>query len=243
MDVSRDDLTDQATAFRDAALRAGPDAEVPSCPGWDVRKLLRHLARVYAMTTLALDLEPTDSRPAPPRMPEEFDEAVTAFDDQLTRLTDTLAATDPARAVWAFFPGGTAESWTRRTVHETAVHRLDAELANDATTNDLLFNPELAADGVDEMLTSLLPLGDWSESSHEGRVLYHAADAGQTWLVTYQHGHAPEVGSPHDAALGTPEVDANIAGTADALFRKVWGRPSTAIVTGNTTLADLAAGR
>jgi uncharacterized protein (TIGR03083 family) len=236
---------EQAAALRAAVVRAGPDAEVPTCPGWDVRKLVRHLARVYAMVKLAMRMSPDDSRPRPPDAPEDFDEALTWWDEQLAELTNTLSTSDPKQRVWSFFPGGTAESWTRRMAHETAIHRLDAEHAlGPDHVHDLIFDPAFAADGVDEMLSVLLPsTPNRAQQEQHGRVLYHAADAGHTWLVTHRPGQPPEVGSPRDAALGASEVDATVAGTADAVYRKVWGRPSTAVVTGDLALANLIAGR
>jgi uncharacterized protein (TIGR03083 family) len=241
-------LKEQAAALRAAAAQAGPEAEVPTCPGWDVLKLVRHLARVYGMVILALQTPPDGSRPQPQRAPEDFDEALTWWDDRLAELDTALSTADIHRPVWSFFPGGTAESWTRRVAHETAIHRLDAEHAlaglGPDHVHDLLFDPAFAADGSDEMLSVLLPgIRDWTEQDRGGRVLYHAADAGHTWLVTHRPGQQPEVGSPRNAALGTPEVEATVAGTADAIYRKVWGRPSSAVVTGDRGLAGLIAGR
>ncbi|CAM06143.1 uncharacterized protein (TIGR03083 family) [Saccharopolyspora erythraea NRRL 2338] len=239
----RDALEEQASAFRTAAVDAGPDAPVPTCPGWDVTRLVRHLARVYAMANLALELGPSDERPAPQSVPEDFDAAFDFWNQQLVEFTTALSTADPDRPVWSFFPGGTPSSWTRRMAHETAIHRLDAEHACGEHVQELLFDPEFAADGIDELLSLLLPLGDWSAKEHSGRVLYHAADAGRAWLVTYRPGAAPDIGSPHDSALDATEVDATVAGTADAVYRKVWGRPSHASVTGDAVLAHVAAGR
>jgi uncharacterized protein (TIGR03083 family) len=241
-------LTEQAAAFRTAAVQAGPDAAVSTCPGWDVRKLVRHLARVYSMATLALETAPEESRPQPPTPPEDFNEVVLWWDEKLAALSHALSTSDPDRPVWSFFAGGTAATWTRRMAHETAVHRLDVEHAlaqlGPDHVHDLLFDPQFAADGVDEMLTLILPtIRDWDSDDHHGRVLYHGADAGRTWLVTFRPGKAPEVGAPTDAALGESEVDATVAGTADALYRRVWGRPSHAVVSGDLALAALVAGR
>ena len=239
---------EQAALFRSVAVQSGGDAEVPTCPGWDVRKLVRHLARVYAMVAQSLELGPDSERPVPPTAPEDFDEALRWWDARQAELSDKLSTMDPDHPVWAFFPGGTPAAWTRRMAHESAIHRLDAEHAlvglGPDHVHDLIFDPAFAADGVDEMLTVLLPSAhDWTERHDDGRVLYHAADAGHTWLVTYRPGHEPTVGSPRDAALGAHEVEATVAGTADAVYRRVWGRPSNAIVTGDHALASLIRGR
>lgn len=240
-------LLEQSSAFRAAAVRSGPDAVVSSCPGWDVGKLVRHLARVYEMMSLALDLPPEGPGPQPSRPPDDFDAALSLWDENLGRLVHKFSTLDPEQAVWSFFPGGKVHNWVRRAAHETAIHRLDAELASAGVApdhvHDLLFAPPFAADGVDEMLSVLTRAADWTRPHPTGRVLYHAADAGQAWLVIHRPGQPPEVGAPHDAALGRPETDATVAGTADAVYRRVWGRPSTAVVTGDQALADLIAGR
>jgi uncharacterized protein (TIGR03083 family) len=235
---------EQAAAFRAAALQAGPDAPVSTCAGWDVHRMVQHLGRVYANVRLALEIGPDGERPEVPRPPTEFDESIAWWDEQCAELAEALSTMDPDRPVWAFFVGGTPASWARRVAHETAIHRLDAEHAlaglGPNLVHELIFDPELAADGIDEMLDKILPLGDWSQARHEGTVLYHAPDAGRAWLVTYRPGAPPVTEAPHGAAL---EVDATVAGTADAVYRRVWGRPSTALVTGDTALAAVAAGR
>lgn len=247
-DLHDRELDAQAAAFRDVAVQAGPDTPVPTCPGWDVHQLMRHLGRVYAMVGLALTTEPGAQRPRPGSAPEAFDEVLGWWDEQLASLVEQLRTDDADRAVWAFFPGGTPRAWTRRMAHETAIHRLDAEHAMAQTgpdhVHDLLFDPQFAADGVDEHLSVLLAgTRDWSDLHGNGHVLFHAADAGRAWVVTFRPEQTPEVSSPHDAALGRHEVDANVAGTADAVYRRVWGRPSSAVITGDAELAGLVRGR
>lgn len=235
---------EQAAAFRAAVLQAGPSATVSTCDGWDVDRMVKHLARVYASVRASLEIAPDADRPHVAHPPTEFEEAVAWWDERYADLSNALSTMDPDRPVWSFFAGGTPASWTRRVTHETAIHRLDAEHAlaglGPNRVHELIFDPELAADGIDELLNKLLPLGDWSETQHEGTVLYHSPDAGRAWLVTYRPGEEPVATAPHGAAL---EVDATVAGTADAVYRRVWGRPSTALVTGNAELAGIAAGR
>jgi uncharacterized protein (TIGR03083 family) len=238
----REALQEQARALRAAAVRAGGGAPVPTCPEWDVRALVRHLAKVYGMVLGALGTERGGRRPEPASAPQEFDAALEFWDEKLAELLSALAAADPDQPVWAFFTGGSATAWTRRMAHETAIHRLDAEHAAGCAGSGLVFDPQLAADGADEMLSVLVPVFDWSGQQRAGKVLYHAADAERAWLVTFRAGACPELGRPEDAALGQ-EVDATVAGTADAVYRKVWGRPSPAVITGDADLATVISGR
>lgn len=230
---------EQADAFRRAVLQADPATAVPTCPGWDVRRLTGHVARAYARAQTSLKVEPGGIRPEVAEAPADFDGALSWWDELREDLRTRLSTMDLDREVWWFSASATPVDWARRVAHETAIHRLDVELAL-GQGGDLFFDPDLAADGIDEMLTQLLPLGDWTTQRHEGTVLYHAADAGRAWLVTYRAGEPPTTGAPSDAGL---ETDATVAGTADALYRRVWGRPSSAVVTGDTALAAVAAGR
>jgi uncharacterized protein (TIGR03083 family) len=236
-------LKTQSAAFRAAVVQAGPDAAVSTCPEWDIRGLVRHLARAYHMMCSSMELAPGDSRPPLPPVPEDFDAALSWWDEKLADVVDKLSTMDPDRPAWWFGSGGTVRDWARRAAHETAIHRLDAEYALAEHGHDLLFDPAFAADGIDEVLSALVfRIQDWQKPHPTGRVLNHAADAGQTWLVSHRPGQQPDVGAPRDAALGSPETDATVAGTADAVYRRVWGRPSTAMVTGDQALADLIAG-
>jgi hypothetical protein len=117
------------------------------------------------------------------------------------------------------------------------MHRLDAEHARSgADVPPLLFTPEFAADGVDEFLTRMTVIASRRKPVERAGVLVlHAADAGRTWEVRLTPGEAPAAGPV--TGSGT-DGDAFVAGTADSLFRAVWGRPSGAVVTGDTALLD-----
>ena len=69
--------------------------------------------------------------------------------------------------------------------HETAIHRVDAELAAEDVTP---LDPDLALDGIDEILRIMLE-GDWSdEPSDEStgqRVAIESVD--RRWVVVLDH--------------------------------------------------------
>ncbi|SFR29418.1 TIGR03083 family protein [Lentzea waywayandensis] len=225
----------QASLMRSAAVKAGPDASVSSCPEWTVLDLVRHQAEVHTWAAQAVATAPDDGRPKWPKAPREWDEALSWWDSGTSLLLERLRSTPPDRPAWTFQGPSRADFWARRQAHETSIHRLDAELATGHEPPTLLFDPEFAADGIDEFLTIMVPrqlvLGRVIEAT--GRILVHAADAGRTWEVWLAPGEAPVVTGVHDSAV---DADATLAGTADAIYRALWGRPSHAIVTGDESL-------
>jgi uncharacterized protein (TIGR03083 family) len=225
-------IVEQSEALRAAAVAAGPTANVPTCPEWTVLDLVRHIGRVHGWVCEVV--RRGGELAAQPTPPEDWTELLEWWDEHRTAMLLELA--DPDRPAWMFHTlGGTSGFWARRQAHETAIHRLDAEEARMEQVPTLLFETGFAADGVDEVLTLLSPLRASTkrpEVTVEGRLLVHAADAGRAWMV-HAHEGVVEAGPVEDAAV---DVDATLAGTADAVYRAVWKRPSTAILNGRTEL-------
>ncbi|WP_367134527.1 maleylpyruvate isomerase family mycothiol-dependent enzyme [Saccharothrix sp. HUAS TT1] len=224
-------------AARAAALAAGPDAQAPTCPGWAVRDLVDHLALTHSWASTALRTPPDGERPRPQDRPADWDELLDWWDKRFTELADALAGTTSNTPAWSFTGPKTHAFWARRQAHETAIHRLDAEHAlHGPEVPSLLFDAGFAADGVDEYLDRMLPhVARREPVGRAGRVLFHAADAGRAWELRLTPGEPPEVGRPTGSAT---DADAIVAGTADALYRAVWGRPSGAITSGDRSLLD-----
>ncbi|MFD4643074.1 maleylpyruvate isomerase N-terminal domain-containing protein [Lentzea sp. NPDC058436] len=225
----------QASALRSAAVKAGADAPVPSCPEWTVLGLVRHIAEVHTWAAEAVVTAPEDGRPKWPHAPKDFDEALSWWETGLSTLAERLREVPADRPAWTFSGPQLAGFWSRRQAHETSIHRLDAELATGHELPALVFDPEFAADGVDEYLTVMvarrIELG--FPVTATGRLLLHAADAGRTWQLGLTAGESLVVTTVQDSAF---EEDATLAGTADALYRAVYARPSHAIVTGDESL-------
>jgi uncharacterized protein (TIGR03083 family) len=236
-----DHVTEQGDAMRAAAVTAGPAAAVVTCPEWTVQELVRHVARVHQWAARALLAAPGDERPTPDEPPRVWDELLAWWDEQRSTLVKTLRERGPDTPSWTFAPPHTAGFWARRQAHETAVHRLDAEHAAAGSAQpdsvpSLVFDPELAADGIDEVLHVGIPRRLRREpAAVHGTVLLHAADAGRAWLVRL-HGPDPlEVGPADHPAI---DADASVVGTADAVYRAVWGRPSHAVKGGDPALVS-----
>lgn len=214
-----------------AAVAAGADAPVPSCPGWTMRRLVRHIARVHSSVAKATN-DPSGTDVRGETAPEDWDALLSWWQEQRRELR-TLFSRDPNTPAWLPFPSHPQRlsSWARRMAHEAAIHRLDAELALTEETTE--FDPEFAADGIDELLMMLVyQHHDWANDTTDGTVLVHTNDADRVWAVHMSAGHPPRF------AQQPPEPDVMIEGTADAVYRAVWRRPSTVTITGDRALLE-----
>jgi uncharacterized protein (TIGR03083 family) len=125
---------------------------VPSCPGWNVAQLLRHLGGGLRWAE-----EIVRTRPTGPPDDTHFREVSDRPDPGLggwvaeagRTLADALQEAGPDADVWSFVPGGT-RFWARRFAHETVLHRADATLA---LGKDFTVGPEVALDALDEWMT------------------------------------------------------------------------------------------
>ncbi|MER6468916.1 maleylpyruvate isomerase family mycothiol-dependent enzyme [Streptomyces collinus] len=132
-----------------------PATPVPSCPGWTVADLTRHvgsLQRWFSALLSRLVQEPPRSREVELGLPDSAGEYPGWVEAGIPRVAAVLEATDPLAPMWAWGADQHARFWARRMLFETLVHRVDAELS---TGHASPMDPELAADGVDEFLVNL----------------------------------------------------------------------------------------
>lgn len=179
-------LATDAARLRDVA--AGRlDRAVPSCPGWTVTVLLRHVAMVYLHKVEAMRRGAFPDR-WPPEVAEE--DPLALFDRAYRELAAEFAARDPgeATATW-YAPERTVGFWIRRMAQETVIHRVDAELA--AGCEHAPIPDDLAVDGVDEVLVRFLGYGSTAWPEEVGGALRDAdprpvrvATGGMNWLVS-----------------------------------------------------------
>lgn len=180
--VSR--TSEEIVRFAGLVANANLDAPVPSCPEWDLGKLTRHAGSVHRWVAHIVTTRATERV-----SPREVDLALPA---QRTGLPAWLAAgasplraalaTDPATKVWTWADGDTVGWWARRMLHETTVHRADAQLA-------LGLEPEIDAavayDAVEEFLANVPSFAlDNIKGLGAGESLhFHATDAPGEWTI------------------------------------------------------------
>ncbi len=227
------------------------DRPVPTCPRWSVERLLGHVGRVHRNAAAWLRTgRRTEIPPAPAGaavLPwvrdglEELTEAVQSADRQGVRgaraAQGGLRRDAPAGGVRAdphadeqtFAGPQPASFWVRRMAVETALHRIDAELATGEGTTPV--DTALAVEGIDELFGVLLPFralagtGSAGSPSWSGKTMHlHATDpalaAGEgEWSITFD---ADEPSVVHTHAEG----DVAVCGPASDLLLLLWNRAS-----------------
>ncbi|GAB3663632.1 maleylpyruvate isomerase family mycothiol-dependent enzyme [Streptomyces sparsus] len=203
-----------------AAERAGLDAEVPTCPDWRVRDLVRHQGAVHRWAA-AVVAERRTARTAVEAAPVPDDELVHWFRDGHDRLLRTLEEAPEDVECWTFLPDARSARhfWARRQTHETTVHRIDAELAEGQALSPL--RSEVAADGIDELLTGFHARERSRVRSDRPRSLrITATDTAEphSWTV--------RISDRHPVARRGDEgpADCELSGPAETLFLTLWNR-------------------
>ncbi|MGI8695480.1 MAG: maleylpyruvate isomerase family mycothiol-dependent enzyme [Mycobacteriales bacterium] len=216
MDSARylESLADDAALLIAAGRHDGATA-VPTCPGWDLDALLWHVAVVYRHKVVCIRIgRPPDPWPPPRPSGAVADELRAAYDE----LTEQLRVRDPADPAFTWYPPDqTVGFWQRRMAQETAVHRVDAQLAVGVATP---IAADIAADGVDEFLTMMLA-PDYTDTPADApdRTLRIKA-GGREWLVTVT---PRRVSASRNPAAAEP-ADATITGDPSTVDLWLWGR-------------------
>ncbi|OLB81681.1 MAG: hypothetical protein AUI14_02215 [Actinobacteria bacterium 13_2_20CM_2_71_6] len=209
-------------AFRAAVAEADPAARVPSCPEWTVAELTGHLTASYRWVTGHVGRAVTT---APEPRPAGVEPATVAeFDERYAALMSTFDALDPEMPAWNWAPQSKKVAfWQRRMAHETAVHRWDAQMAVGMTEP---LEAKLAADGVTEVLDTLLPAGRGKcPADRQGMVALSATDLEQTWHVRLRANGGVAL-LDTDTLLDDDDLHerAVAQGTASDLQLALWGR-------------------
>jgi uncharacterized protein (TIGR03083 family) len=177
--------------------------------------LLWHIAEVqYFWGTIV------ERRLQDPQLVERFprpQDVLPLFRSQSERLVRVLREADPSEQVWTWAPRHDVAFVRRRQAHEAAVHRFDAQ---DASGKGEPIDAVLAADGIDEFMTFMLPDAREDAPPLSGSVHLHCTDADGEWVIR-ESGDGLVVTSEHAKA------DAALRGPASDLLLALWRRRGT----------------
>ncbi|MER5203291.1 maleylpyruvate isomerase family mycothiol-dependent enzyme [Streptomyces sp. NPDC002825] len=178
-----------ARRFAATVRAADPATPVPTCPGWTLADLTRHLGTVHHWAGHLVRTRATVrvlARDVPLDLPAD----PAAYPDWLAAGAERFAATareaDPDAPVWSPGADPHVRHYPRHVLFETLVHLADAELAVAGTAGPL--DPGTAADAIDHFLGNA-PYIPWiaeplAHLDRDGAVLRLAArDTGAVWTL------------------------------------------------------------
>jgi uncharacterized protein (TIGR03083 family) len=234
VDAHVDAIASRGAVLAAAARAAGPDAPVPTCPGWDVTALVTHQGGVHRWAAANLRGEKDPSKPVPAPGTDLMDWYTAGLD----ALVETVrSAADDVRAMVFLKDAPPPRAfWARRQAHETTIHSVDAVAAEHGAVppvKDLDLAPELAADGIDELLTGFITRGSGQLHAAPGyTLLVRTDDTGHAWTVRIGDG-------PIETAVGAHgPADAEFTGTAAQLYVGLWNRADEITVSGRAETLD-----
>ena len=175
-----------------AGLAGGADlrAPVPSCPGWTLGALLRHVGGGHRWAAEIVRTRATGFLPDGIVRDVAGDDSGAVPGDWLLdgahELAAALGEAGPDAEVWTPFELGGMPFWARRFAHETLMHRADAMLAAGAPFE---VAADVAVDALDEwMELDAHPVHfDLDPAKREilgaGRTVALVADEGEGWFV------------------------------------------------------------
>lgn len=203
-DRYRAELTAAVDVVADVVRATDPAHPVPTCPGWTMADLARHVGVGLAWAAALVRERATVPVPQSTVLVPAADEYAAWVVDSAAALVTAVAEAGPEAPVWSWTPERTAGFWLRRLAHDVLVHQLDAELAVDRAPR---VAADLAADGVSDLLNCIAVLSAYQENPvfdglrGDGQTLhFHTTDpdlgdAGEWFVrrtpdgVEWEHGH------------------------------------------------------
>jgi len=213
-------LDGEGELFAEAVAAAGLDAEVTTCPGWKVRDLVQHLGGIHRWATSYV----VSGNPRPRSEEEDTRFFAAVGDGELIAeyrrahagLVAALSGAGPDLACWTFLAAPSPLAfWARRQAHETTIHRVDAQRA---AGQDSRCAPDLAVDGIDELLNGFF-------SRPKGRLVCDPAvalavqttDTADAWTIRIEPDRRV-------VTAGAGDADCTVSGMASELYLLLWNR-------------------
>jgi uncharacterized protein (TIGR03083 family) len=184
-------VEEEGGALRELAAAGELSETVPNCPDWTVAQLVAHLTGVYRWAALVLG----ERRQTPPSRDERAKlngsantgpELVDDLAEAHTRLVAALRAAPADLDCWTMWPARSSRHyWIRRQAHETLIHRVDVHNARQRQLlGDVAVAEDVAADGVDEMVTGFANrFRTRLRSPVPATICLHATDVDRRWWI------------------------------------------------------------
>lgn len=229
----------EVARYADVLGATALDADVPSCPDWDVLTLTDHLGCLHRWVDELIAAKGRSRIDKPLR--DESQDLRAWFRDGGDALAERFrtAAPDPDLWTWATdqgFDGDGLVFWQRRMTHETLVHRYDLELAAEVAFGPV--DPALAADGIDELWEFFAEgLPGWMTWTATGTVVsITATDVPDSWTLAVGRAigttsSGRELDLPTTRFSDDPPTT-TVSAPAAQLHQWLWGRaplPPTAV--------------
>ncbi|EIF00027.1 maleylpyruvate isomerase family mycothiol-dependent enzyme [Saccharomonospora glauca] len=224
----------EAELLVETSRAGGLGAVVPTCPGWTLGEVVRHVGDVHraASQWLLRGEAPRRWR----REPYPGQTVQSYLREGAEALCEVIAAREPSAPAATWWDGDpTIGFWCRRMAHETTVHRVDAERAAGVENSEIPH--DIALDGIDEALLlwfgHRLPMLGVTATRPASVAV---AAGGCRWIARM----TPESTVAWRSTAGEVEgADAVVSGEPARVFLWLWGRqgPGAVTVTGDDDAA------
>jgi uncharacterized protein (TIGR03083 family) len=201
-----------------------PTAPVPTCPPWLIRDLVEHCGHIHrwaAAIVGKLSARRLNSKAAQWPVPANPADYAAWLTEGGRELVDVMRSADPDAPCWVWGADPYVRFWSRRMLHETTVHRCDAQLALGLPA---VVEPAVAVDGIDEFLDNLPHAANFAPGvpnlrGDGHRLRLSCPDREVIWTVTLG-----KDGFTWSHDRGEGPVDAAVNADATDLYLLVWGR-------------------
>ena len=234
-------LREAMVAFVRYADRAGLAAPVPTTPGWSVRRLVAHQGMVHRWAAATLRGEVATEARWEHEGATSADPMEWLRDGAIEVVSTVVASPEDVDALVFLADAGTPrEFWARRQCHETTIHAVDAlsaALGRFPRASDAGWvSPEVALDGIDELLTGFLPRPVSRLRSDEPQRIVVRPDGSACACVVTLSAGPPVTARTPSIDVGSREGDIELSGDPVALYLTLWNRSDEVSPTGGWDL-------
>lgn len=215
-----DELLKQNILLAQVVAHADAERAVPTCPGWTISQLIRHVGRGHRWAAEIIHegdvgLDPRQVRDGKP--PQDRQGQVDWLISSAEVVVSAVSQVGLETPVATLVGQRPAQWWLCRRLHEATVHRADVAIACGVAYN---LTAELAADGIDEWLelitTRTAPQGMSPPLAPEKRFEVRAGGhdrSASTWHLqgTAEGVTRTDAQPPADVTLDGPAVDVLLA--------------------------------